>query len=121
MFGRFTSTPNGPRWERVWVKPIAAIAQIVSGMHALVWTELATDRSKHARLTLAETRVIIAVKHDQIRQRSSLTLAYRTTDFELYVRRPPTDLRSDDSSSPSLQERATLRTSQRISSRELRC
>jgi len=35
-----------------WVKPIAAIAQIVSGMHALVWTELATDRSKHARLTL---------------------------------------------------------------------
>jgi hypothetical protein len=37
----------------IWVKPIAAIAQIVSGMRALVWTELATDRSKHARLTLA--------------------------------------------------------------------
>jgi len=36
----------------VWVKPTAAIAQIVSGMRALVWTELATDRSKHARLTL---------------------------------------------------------------------
>lgn len=36
----------------IWVKPIAAIAQIVSGMRALVWTELATDHSKHARLTL---------------------------------------------------------------------
>ena len=36
----------------VWVKPIAAIAQIVSGMRALVWTELATDHSKQARLTL---------------------------------------------------------------------
>ena len=43
-----------------WVKPIAAIAQIVRGMHALVWTELATDHSKHARLTLA---VVIAVEH----------------------------------------------------------
>lgn len=52
MFGRSTSTADEPRWEWVWVKPIAAIAQIVSGMHALVWTELATDRSKHARLTL---------------------------------------------------------------------
>jgi hypothetical protein len=37
----------------VWVKPIAAIAQIVSGMRALVWTELATDHSKQARLILA--------------------------------------------------------------------
>ena len=36
----------------VWGKPIAAIAQIVSGMHAPVWTELATDRSKYAELTL---------------------------------------------------------------------
>jgi len=47
------------RW--VWVKPIAAIAQIVSGMRAPVWTELATDNSKRARLTLA---VVIAVEHD---------------------------------------------------------
>jgi hypothetical protein len=40
----------------VWVKPIAAIAQIVSGMRALVWTQLATDHSKHARHTLRHSR-----------------------------------------------------------------
>ena len=42
---------GGNVWE-IYFNP--AIAQIVSGMHALVWTELATDRSKHARLTLWE-------------------------------------------------------------------
>jgi hypothetical protein len=45
----------------VWVKPIAAIAQIVSGMRALVWTELATDCSKHARLTLAGMSLLTTV------------------------------------------------------------
>jgi len=50
----------------VWVKPTAAIAQIVSGMRALVWTELATDRSKHARLTLAETSRLRTSDREQL-------------------------------------------------------
>jgi hypothetical protein len=44
-----------PKWAKVgwvYVKPTAAIAQIVRGTRALVWTELATDRSKHGSLTL---------------------------------------------------------------------
>jgi hypothetical protein len=60
MFGRYFN-PKRAKVGWVWVKPIAAIAQIVSGMRALVWTELATDHSKRARLTLA---VVIAVEHD---------------------------------------------------------
>ena len=54
----------------VWVKPIAAIAQIVSGMRALVWTELATDRSKHARLTLA---AFFARKYDGLTRMVKVT------------------------------------------------
>jgi len=42
--------PKRAKVRMGWLKPIAAIAQIVSGMRALVWTELATDHSKHARL-----------------------------------------------------------------------
>jgi hypothetical protein len=42
------------------------------------------------------------------------------SDFVPDVSAREIDLSSDDSSSPSQQERATLRTSQRISSRELR-
>ena len=53
--------PKRARMGWVWVKPIAAIAQIVSGMRGLVWTELATDCSKHARLILAGVSLLTTV------------------------------------------------------------
>ncbi|KAF5409636.1 MAG: hypothetical protein Udaeo2_02210 [Candidatus Udaeobacter sp.] len=75
MVVRSTSTPNGQGGSGL---PIAAIAQIVSGMRALVWTELATDHSKHARLTL---RPIRNDRLDRVRFAPTV-LESRTSDFE---------------------------------------
>ena len=59
----------------VWVKPIAAIAQIVSGM--LVWTELATGRSPSALTRPAKCPNVI--RNGRARSRG---------DIELVTNRP---------------------------------
>ena len=75
--------PKRAKVRMGWLKPIAAIAQIVSGMHALVWTELATDRSKHARLTLGRTGIDLLRPVEQlfrIRRDQRVTLSRQLHD-----------------------------------------